>query len=101
MTPQYVSETIRPVLERFPVERAWLFGSVARGTRTRGSDIDLIVELQENARMGLEFMDMEEMLCKALRHTVDVSTLQRDRSTPLFLSSFDRDKVLVYEHKTG
>ena len=101
MTPQYVSETIRPVLACFPVDRAWLFGSVARGTQTRGSDIDLIVELQEYARLGLGFMDLEEMLCQALRHAVDVSTLQRERSTPIFLSSFDRDKVLVYERKTG
>ena len=49
MTPQTVAATIEPVLERHPVERAWLFGSVVRGDQHRGSDIDLIVELDGRA----------------------------------------------------
>lgn len=97
MTPQSIEEIIRPVLDEYPVERAWLFGSVARGDQTRRSDIDLIVELEEDARMGLAFMDMQADLTKALRHEVDVSTLERSQSTKAFLANFDHEKVMVYE----
>ena len=97
MTPQIVSSLVQPVLARFPVERAWLYGSVARGDQHQRSDIDLIVELQEGARMGLDFMDIETELARAFRHPVDVRTLQRSRSTKAFLSNFDHEKVLVYE----
>ena len=97
MTPQTVAATIAPVLERYPVERAWLFGSVARGDQQRGSDIDLIVELDGDAHLGLGFMDLEADLVRALRHAVDVRTLDRHRSTRAFLSNFDHERVLVYE----
>lgn len=97
LTPQIVSDVARPVLAGFPVERAWLYGSVARGDQRRHSDIDLIVELQEAAHMGLDFMDIEEELVKAFRHPVDVRTLERSQATKAFLSNFDHEKVLVYE----
>ena len=97
LTPQVVRKIAQPVLARFPVERAWLYGSVARGNQRQQSDIDLIVELQEGARMGLDFMDIETELAKTFRHPVDVRTLQRSQSTKAFLSNFDHEKVLVYE----
>lgn len=97
MTPQLVSKMIAPTLDCYPVERAWLFGSVARGDQRGGSDIDLIVELCDDARLGLGFIDLQNDLSRALRHSVDVSTLDRQRSTKAFIANYDNEKVLVYE----
>ena len=47
-----VSASIGPVLSRWPVRRAWLFGSVARGEQRAGSDVDIMVELDEGASLG-------------------------------------------------
>ena len=40
--------------------RVWLFGSRARGSATRLSDIDIAVEAGENAQWGLFAANMEE-----------------------------------------
>lgn len=97
MTPQSIGAVVRPILAAYPVVRAWLYGSVARGEQHRQSDVDLIVELADDARMGLDFIDMQAALTKALRHAVDVSTLERTQSSTAFLSNFDNEKVLIYE----
>lgn len=35
-----ISSIVAPILEAFGVERAWVFGSYARGEATESSDID-------------------------------------------------------------
>lgn len=39
-----ISSIVAPILESFGVERAWVFGSYARGDATENSDIDLRIE---------------------------------------------------------
>ena len=62
-----------PVLKKYKVRRASLFGSVVTGDTKKGSDIDLLVELPLTASLfdlaGLK-LDLEEMLGKK----VDVLT---------------------------
>ena len=53
---QYVLETLRPHesdLRRRGVSHAAVFGSVARGEAGAESDIDVLVELDENRPMGV------------------------------------------------
>lgn len=38
-----------------PVDKAWVFGSFSRGEERADSDIDIIVALSPNARLGLGF----------------------------------------------
>ena len=92
-----VSTCVEPVLRMWPVERAWLFGSVARGTQNRRSDVDIAVELIDGAELGFSFLSMEDEVSDALGCDVDLVTIERSRSTPAFLRSFDKDKVMVYE----
>jgi uncharacterized protein len=62
-----------PVLTQAGVTKAALFGSYARGTNTQESDVDILVELPEEATLfelgGLK-VDLEETLQKK----VDVLT---------------------------
>ena len=62
-----------PVLTQAGVKKAALFGSYARGTNTQESDVDILVELPEEATLfelgGLK-VDLEETLQKK----VDVLT---------------------------
>lgn len=93
-----LSSYVTPVLDRYPIRRAWLFGSVARGVYSEESDVDLIVEGLEGASISFGMMDdLQTDLEDVLGVDVDVNTLCRPRASRLFLRTFDRDKVMVYE----
>ena len=98
LTRETVAEKIGPILDRWPVERAWLYGSVARGKQGPRSDVDLSIELAEDGRMGLEVFHLQNELEDALHADVDVQTPPNRRmATRTFLEEYDRDRVLVYE----
>lgn len=67
-----------PILRQFILEHGTeygirnmgVFGSVARGDETAGSDVDLIVEFSRP--IGIEFIDLSISLEKALDRSVDV-----------------------------
>ena len=93
-------EKIKNYFSTKPVNRAFLFGSVARNEEQPNSDIDLLVEIDENARLGLvKFflmqIDLEEMLHKK------VDLLAEGGVSKFILPYINQDKVLVYEKRPG
>lgn len=55
------------------VSRLSLFGSVARGDAGAGSDVDLVIELDPEARIGLfRFVALERRLSELLGRSVDL-----------------------------
>lgn len=66
---------IIPILKKYGVSRASLFGSVVRGEETKKSDVDILVELPRNLT-GFDFigmkMDLKEELEKKLKKKVDL-----------------------------
>ena len=68
-----IKKDVLPILQKADIKKAALFGSYVRGDNTRESDIDILVELPENASLfelaGLK-VDLEEKLQKK----VDVVT---------------------------
>ncbi|MBI4799422.1 MAG: nucleotidyltransferase family protein [Desulfarculus sp.] len=64
---------INPILRRNAVVRAGVFGSVARGEASPGSDLDLLVEFAgEKSLLDLAHLKVE--LEEELGHPVDVLT---------------------------
>ena len=96
-----VAQSACPVFRRWPVRRAWLFGSVARGEQHGASDVDIMVELDDGASLGFAFLTMEDEVACALGCATDLVTMVRSQSTPAFLEVFDREKVLIYERTPG
>jgi len=72
----------RQVLQAFGVKSLRVFGSVARGDAQAGSDVDLLVEFDPAARIGLfEFSRLRQKLSDLLGCDVDLATpeaLHRD-----------------------
>ena len=60
---------LKPVFDRYEITRAILFGSVARGTVTSSSDLDLRVDSNLH---GLKFTGFMEDICQAAGMPVDV-----------------------------
>ena len=82
-------------LKRVGVRHASIFGSVSRGDARADSDVDILVELDPKARVGLvRFVEIRERLQTLLNRNVDlVSTGSVD---PIRDASIFRDKKLAF-----
>ena len=67
---QVLAEHKEELRERFGVKGIGIFGSYAREEQRKGSDLDIIVEFEEEPKEGLEFaglmIDLEEYIKKIL-----------------------------------
>lgn len=71
MTIEEIKDKILPILKKYGVKRAGIFGSVARGESTEESDIDILVEIE--GRMSLlEFAGLKLELEEILGRKVDL-----------------------------
>lgn len=78
MRAERAAELLRvntPLLHRYSVRSVFLFGSSVRGDARPASDIDLIVEFDDDARIGLfEFVRLRDELTRILGSPVDMVT---------------------------
>ena len=96
-----LSANDKKVLRRYfvnrPVLRAYVFGSYARREAVRGSDLDLLVELDHSEPIGMKFFGYRLELEELLKKRVDlVSADGLSRHLKPFV---DKDKVLIYEKR--
>ena len=70
------------------IRRLALFGSVLREDFGPDSDVDVLVEFEPAARVGLRFFELEQELSEILGRKVDLNT-------PGFLSRYFRDEILA------
>jgi hypothetical protein len=68
-----ISRKILPILRRYDVARAAIFGSIARGESTERSDIDLLVEFKGQKSL-LDLAGLKIALEELLKTKVDVLT---------------------------
>lgn len=91
-----VINTLREYFSSHPVKRVWLFGSYSRGEETPGSDIDLLVSFDSNARISLmKLSGMSIELEELLGREVDI--VPEGSLRPYAESSVNQDKILIYE----
>lgn len=78
MNKERIIETLkdnRTGLLKFRVKTLYLFGSVVRGDTTRRSDVDILVEFEDDAQIGLfEFARLQRFLAEILGCDVDPAT---------------------------
>ena len=87
---------IQAYLATQPVERAYLFGSCARGEERPDSDIDLLVTYTDSDSLSL--MDISRMMIqleKQIHNRVDL--VEDAYLKPFARESVDKDKILLYE----
>lgn len=82
------TEKVAEFCQRNRIRKLSIFGSALRGDFSPDSDIDVLVELEPDACVGLvRLAGMEIELSEILGRKVDLNT-------PGFLSKYFRDKVL-------
>ena len=81
----------------FNVKRLDAFGSLARGTSTASSDVDLLVEFREpNVRPAKRFFGFLHQLEDSLGCEVDLLTLGSLRN-PYFRKRILGERISIYE----
>lgn len=87
---------IRKYLATQPVDKAWIFGSCARGQNTEDSDIDILVRYSSGQIISL--MKISKIMCDLSRIVgMRVDLVEEDRLLPFAMESVNRDKKLIYE----
>jgi hypothetical protein len=85
-----IVRTSLPILKRYHIKKAALFGSIVRGDNTPTSDIDMLIDPPAQFslfdRAGLQ-IDLEEILARP------VDVVEYDAIKPLM-----RDSILKYEY---
>lgn len=92
---------ILPVVLKYGIERATLFGSYARGEAKEDSDVDFLIECNGIDTMT-EYLSLTDDLKTAIGKNVDIvmyDALQTDRSRAAkrLWQNIEKDKVIVYE----
>ena len=91
---QEIKRRLTPVFEQYNVQRATLFGSVAKGTATENSDVDLLVD---SRLKGLHFVGLMEAVHAALLLPVDLLDVTHIEKGSLIDREIRDTGVVIYE----
>jgi predicted nucleotidyltransferase len=83
----HIKETLMPIFKETNTKKVYLFGSLARGTQTSKSDIDLMIICQTNKRFFDRFEDYEK-----------IHKLLHDRSVDMLI--YTKDELSKISHRT-
>ena len=88
-----IRECIAPVCEKYPIRRAYLFGSYARGNATEKSDVDLRIEgdIKSFFMLGGIYSELSDAL------GTELDLLSKLPDSEAFKENLKKDEVLLYE----
>jgi predicted nucleotidyltransferase len=90
---------IREYFKNQPVLKAYLFGSAVRSDFSEKSDIDILVELDYSAPIGLAFYQMGMDLEKLTNRKIDLVSV--NGVSRRILPFIENEKILIYERKVS
>ena len=83
-----------------PIEKAWLFGSFARGEETQNSDIDILFIPQKGEFFSLlTYSHIHRELEQLLGRKVDL--VAEGTLRPMAAKTANRDKLVIYERSSS
>lgn len=91
-----IMKSLREFFESEPVDKAWIFGSYARGEETPESDVDILVRYSKGTCLGLfGIVELIEKLENLLGKKVDL--VEEDTLYPRVAKMVNSEKIQVYE----
>ncbi|MBD5263195.1 MAG: nucleotidyltransferase family protein [Bacteroides sp.] len=95
MSPKIIN-ILKEFFSKLPVEKAWVFGSYARGEETSESDVDILVRYSEDTCLGLfGIAEIIDKLEKLLGKKVDL--VEEDTLYPRVAKMVNAEKIQIYE----
>ena len=88
-----IRERVAPICKKYPIRKAYLFGSYARGDATEKSAVDIRIEgdIKSFFMLGGIYADFEDAL------GTEIDLLNRLPDSEQFRENLKRDEVLLYE----
>jgi predicted nucleotidyltransferase len=87
-----IKQSILPILQRYGVTKAALFGSAARGQMKSDSDVDILVQIDSDISL-LDFVGLKIELEQVLKRNVDV--VEYDTIKPLIRETILREQQVI------
>ena len=87
-----IKKKILPILKKYGVRKASLFGSAARGEATESSDVDILVEIGSNVSL-LDFVGLKLELEEVLGRDVDLG--EYDVIKPIIKDRILKEQVAI------
>ena len=100
LSQEHIKHIVKNYFKDKPVKNVYLFGSYANGSANENSDIDLLIEIDKNKKVGLQFYLWTDELKSITGHNVDLlSKVQKPEHTNdwAFLKNIEKQSTLVYE----
>lgn len=88
-------EKLKTYLRTTPVKKAWIFGSFSRDEESPESDIDILIELNRDVKLGFGFFRMIREMEKICGRNVDL--VECSMLDSHITSYVKRDRILIYE----
>ena len=89
-----IKKLVLPIVQKYGIERIFLFGSMARGDETEHSDYDFLIS-KGNLRSLIQYMSFVSELESALKCHVDVIT--DTSSDEKIIQTALKEGILLYE----
>jgi uncharacterized protein len=90
-----ISTTLKPILRKYGIKYAGIFGSYARGDARPDSDVDILVSLGDRTFTLFDMMDFKDEISKQLKKSVDIVS---DRAIVSYFRDFIyKDLKPIYE----
>ena len=89
---QEIKQKITPILQRYGIKKAAIFGSLAKGEAKTSSDVDILVEIKSDASL-LDFVGIKLELEEALGRKVDL--VEYDTIKPIIKEKILAEQVVI------
>jgi len=95
---QGIVNKLQAFFPAYPIEKAWVFGSYARGEETRKSDVDIMVRFDKDADISLlDYVRIMNNLKDFLHKKIDL--VEEGQLYSWAKDSVEQEKILVYERE--
>jgi predicted nucleotidyltransferase len=95
LTKIQIKKIIETYFAEKPVKRVWLIGSYARGDADEDSDLDVLVDIEKDANVGLDYFGWHIDLEEKVKKKVDV--LSYGWVNKRIWPYIQKDMQLIYE----
>ena len=92
MTIEEIKGRIIPILERYGIKKAAIFGSLAKGEAKTNSDVDILVEIKSDMSL-IDFIGIKLELEEALKMRIDL--VEYDTIKPIIKERILAEQVVI------
>lgn len=96
ITIEEIKEKTIPIFKNYPVDKAILFGSYAKGEANNKSDVDLYIDTNRKLK-GLDFVGLLGVLVNTLGVDIDLIDKSHIEPDSLIIQEIEDRGVIIYE----